>query len=88
MKDLNAIGGEDRVERPGESGVSASEQQRDGGGAVGEVHEQVAGGLGGPRPGRARGHIEQVCAAGTVLNRDQGVDPSQHHGIHVHEVHG
>jgi hypothetical protein len=34
-QDLNAVGGEDRVERPGESGVSVSEQERDGGGAVG-----------------------------------------------------
>ena len=50
--DLNAVGGEDRVERPGKPGISVSEQERDGGGAVGEVHEQVAGGLGGPRTGR------------------------------------
>lgn len=31
-------------------------------------------------------HAEQVCPATTVLDRDQGVDPSQHHGVHVHEV--
>jgi len=44
--------------------------------------------LGGPRTGRVRGHAEQVCPAGTVLDRDQGVDPSQHHSVDMDEVHG
>ncbi len=46
-----------------------SEHKLQGCDAVGEVHEQVTGGLGGPRPGRAR------------------LDPSQHHGVHGHDVH-
>jgi hypothetical protein len=27
------------------------------------------------------------CPAGTVLDRDQRVDPPEEHGIHMHEVH-
>jgi hypothetical protein len=31
---------------------------------------------------------EQVCPAGAVLDRDQGVDSPEHHGVHRDEVHG
>ena len=50
--------------------------------------EQGAGGLSGPRPARVRGHAEQRGPAGAVLDRDQRVNPLQHHGVHGHEVHG
>ncbi len=84
----DAVCGEDRVERGGEPGVAVPEQEREGAGPVGEVHQEVAGGLGGPRPGRMRAHPEQMCPAGTMLDRDQRVDPSEHHGVDVHDVHG
>jgi len=56
----DAVCGEDCIERRGEPGVPIPEQERDRGGVVGEVHQQVAGGLGGPRPGRMRGHPDQM----------------------------
>ena len=35
-----------------------------------------------------RRHPAQMCPAGTVLDRDQRVDPPEEHGVHVHEIHG
>jgi len=87
-QDPDAISGEDRIERPAEPGVLVPEQEREGGGVIGKVHQQSAGGLGGPRTGRVRGHAEQVCLAGAVLDRDQRVDPPENHGVHRDEVHG
>jgi len=43
--------------------------------------------LSGPRPGRMRGYSHQMCPAGTVLDCDQRIDPSEQHGVHVHQVH-
>ncbi len=40
------------------------------------------------RTGWVRGYAEQMGPAGAVLDRDQRVDPSQHHGVHMDEVHG
>jgi hypothetical protein len=76
--------GEDCVERPGEPGVSVPEQKFYGADAVGEVHHEVAGGLGGPRPGRMRAHPDQMYPAGAMLDRDQDVDPPEQDGVHVH----
>jgi hypothetical protein len=87
-EDPDALCGEDRVECLGEPAVSVSEQERYACGAVGDVPQQIPGGLGGPCTGRVRGHSCQRCPATTVLDRDQGVDSSQHHGVYVHEIHG
>jgi len=86
-KDPDAVRGEDRIERRGESGVSVSEQERQGAGTVGEIHQQVAGGLGGPCTGRMGTHPGQRRPAGAMLDRDQRVDPLEKHGIDVHKVH-
>ena len=67
-KDPDGVRGEDRVERGGEPGVSVSEQKLHGGGAVGEVHHQVAGSLGGPRTGRVRAHPDQRHPTGAMLD--------------------
>jgi len=85
---LDVVRGEDGVERLAESGVAVPEDELDGGEAVGEVHQQVAGGLGCPCSGRVRADPEQMCSAGTVLDRDQDVDPSERDGVYVQEVHG
>jgi hypothetical protein len=84
----DAVCGEDRIEGCGEPGIPISEQQLDRGGAVGEIHQEVAGGLGGPRPGRMCGHPDQMCPAGAMLDRDQRVNPSEQHGVDVQEVYG
>jgi hypothetical protein len=67
-QDLDAVRGEDRIERRGESGVSVSEQEHQGAGAVGEVQQQGAGGVGGPRTGRIGAHHGQRRPAGAMLD--------------------
>lgn len=59
-----------------------------GGGAVGEVCQQVAGGLGGPCSGRVRADPEQMGPAGIMLDPDQEVDPPKRNGVSVQKVHG
>jgi hypothetical protein len=83
-KDPDAVCGEDHVERPGEPRIPVSEQEVDGGDTIAEVHQQVPSGLSGPGTGRVRRHPDQMCPAGTVLDRDQRVDPPEEHGVHVH----
>lgn len=78
---LDTVRGEDCVEPPGEPGVVISEQECDAGGAVGEVHRNVAGGWSDPCPGWVRGHAEQMCPAGAVLHRDQRIDPPEQHRV-------
>ena len=75
--------GSDRVERTGEPRIPVLEQEVDGGDTIAEVHQQVPGGLGSPCTGRVRRHLGQMCPAGTVLDRDQRVDPLEGHGVHV-----
>jgi hypothetical protein len=60
-QDSDAVRGEDRVECPGEPGVSVPEQERQGCHTIGEVHQKVASSLGGPRPGRMCRHPSQMC---------------------------
>ena len=73
----DAVCSEDRIKGCGEPGVPVSEQQFDRGDAVGEIHQEVVGGLGGSRPGRMRAHPNQMCPAGAMLDRDQRVNPPQ-----------
>jgi hypothetical protein len=87
-KNPDAVCGEDRIERPGEPRIPVSEQEVIGGNTITEVHQQIPSGLGGPRTGRVRRHPGQMYPAGTVLDRDQRVNPPKEHGVHVHEIHG
>jgi hypothetical protein len=87
-KNPDAVCGEDRIERPGEPRIPVSEQKVNGGNTITEVHQQIPSGLGGPRTGRVRRHPGQMYPAGTVLDRDQRVNPPKEHGVHVHEIHG
>jgi hypothetical protein len=54
----------------------------------GQIHQDVAGGLGRPLPGRMGRHPGQVGPAGTVLDDDQGIESSQSDRVHVHEIDG
>ena len=56
------------------------------GGVFAEVHEQVAGLLGGPCPGGAGGHAQDVHAAGLDLHREEHVQAPEEHRVNVHEV--
>jgi hypothetical protein len=81
-QDPNAVRGEDRIERPGEPGISIAEQELHGGGTVAEVHQQVAGGLSGPRTGRVRRHPEKVRPAGTMLEGTPGGNHARPRSAH------
>jgi len=51
-----------------------------------QVHEQVMGLLGHPRPSGVCGEAEQVHASGSVLDPDKHVDPLAQDGVDVQEV--
>ena len=80
--------GEHVVKGGGELAVSVTDQEPKLLGAVGEVHEQVAGLLGGPGPRRVRGDPGDVHAAAVVLAHDQDVEAAQEDGVDVREVDG
>ena len=51
-----------------------------------EVHHEVAGGLGGPRPGRVGGDACKMDAAGSDFDNEQNVEPAKHRGVDAREV--
>ena len=53
-----------------------------------QVHQQVAGGLGGPGRGRVSGHPEDVDPAGAHFHDEQDVEPAQGDGVEGEEVGG
>jgi hypothetical protein len=66
-----------------------ADEEPEGGGAVVEVHQQVAGLLGGPGPGRVAGCLEDVNVAVGDFEGEEDVDPFQGDGtVDVEEVHG
>jgi hypothetical protein len=80
---IQALCGEDRVECSSEPTVPVAEQELHGGEAVTEIHHQIASGLRGPCPGGLRAHPDQMGPSGTVLDRDQRIDPPEKYGVHV-----
>jgi hypothetical protein len=56
------------------------------GGALAEVHEQVPGLLGCPRPCGAGGNTQDVHAAGLDLHDEKDVEALEEHGVNVQEV--
>ncbi len=55
---------------------------------LGQVDQDVAGGLGCPLSGWMGGHAGQVCPTGPVLDEDQGVQAFQSDRVYMHEVDG
>ena len=53
---------------------------------IAEAHEEVAGGLGGPRPGRVGGDPGEVHLAGSDLDDEQDVVSAQGCGVDAREV--
>src|SRR6478735_7998863 len=68
--DAEVGAGEDGVEGGGELAVPVADQEPDPVGAFAEVHQQVAGLLGGPVPGGVGGDPGDVYAAAVVLDDD------------------
>jgi hypothetical protein len=80
--------GEDRVEGAGEPGVTVPDQEAEGADPVAEVHDQVAGLLGGPRAVRVSGHAEDMHPPGLHLHHEQHVQALEVDGAHMKEIAG
>jgi hypothetical protein len=84
----DVFGGEDGVDGIGELAVPVADQKAEGVDLVAQVHQQVAGGLGGPGCGWVSGHSEDVHPAGAHLHHEQDVEPAQGDGVEGKEVGG
>ena len=78
--------GEHGVEGGGELAVPVADQESEPVGAIAEVHEQVAGLLGNPGPGRVGGDPGGVHAATAVLDHHEDVEAAQEDGVDVSEI--
>jgi len=65
--------GENGVKSGGEVGAAVADHELDPAGLVADVHDQVAGLLGGPFPGGVHGDAEDADAPGGVLDGGQDV---------------
>jgi hypothetical protein len=63
LHDVDPRACQDDVERSGELSGTVTDEEPEGATAVVEVHQQVAGLLGGPCAGRVAGHAEDVHVA-------------------------
>ena len=89
LHDRDTRPGQDRVERCGELTGAVPDQEPEAGGAIVEVHQQVADLLGGPWPVRVRGDAEDVHVPGADLHDEQAVQPLEgDRAVHVEEVGG
>jgi hypothetical protein len=90
-RDLDGVdpgAGQDGIERRGELAGAVADEEPERGGAVVEVHQQVAGLLGGPRSGGMAGRAD-VHVAAVDLQGEEHVDPFQGDGaVDVEEVYG
>ena len=79
---------QDRVERRRELPGAIAHEEPEPGGVLAEVHQQIAGLLGGPGPVGMRGHAQDVQGAVADFECEQDVEPPQCHcAIDVEEVH-
>src|SRR5258708_6701690 len=76
------------VEGAGELGVAVPDEEAEGADPVCEVHEQVAGLLGGPGAVRVRGYAEDVHAPGRHLHHEQHVQAVEEDRAHVKVIPG
>ena len=86
--DADVGAGEHGVERGGELAVSVADKESEPVGPLSEVHQQVAGLLGDPRPGGMGGDPGDVYATAVMLNDDEDVEAAQQDGVDVGEVDG
>lgn len=73
LHNVDAFGGEDGVEGSGELGVPIADQEAEGADLIAQVHQQIAGGLGGPGRGRVSGHPQNMhpASADSMMKRTQ-----------------
>ena len=81
--------GQNRVERGRELSGAVADEEPEPPDVLAEVHDEVAGLLGGPGPVGLRGHAEDVQVAVADLEREQDVEPPQRYrAVDVEEVDG
>jgi hypothetical protein len=86
---VDAGAGQYRVEGGGELSGSVADEEPEGGNAIVEVHQQVAGLLGGPRSGRIARRPEDVHVAAADFQGEEHIDPFQRdRAVDVEEIHG
>src|SRR5213595_658465 len=86
LDDVDAGGGEHRIEDGGELRVAVAQQEPEPGGATVEVHEQVTCLLGDPGAGRVDGNAGDVHLPGGDLDEEQYIDPFEEDGVDSEEV--
>ena len=84
----HAVVGEDRVEDTGELGVTVPDQETEGADRIAEIHEQVAGLLGGPRAIRVGGHAQDVHPPGPHLHDEQHIEAPEKDRVDMEEIAG
>ena len=88
LDDTRASAGKDGIEGGGGLGVPIPDQEPDPAAGVVQAHQQVAGLLGHPRPGRMRCDTEDPDPARVVLDHEEHVQPLEGDGLDVEEVAG
>ena len=86
--DLDAFGAEHGIEHGGELAVSVPDQVLEPAGPIAEIHDEVPGALGHPRPVRVGGDPEQPGPPGGELHDEEQVEAAEQHGVDVGEVAG
>jgi hypothetical protein len=86
---VDARAGQDGIERRGELTSAVADEEPEPGGMVAEVHQEVAGLLGGPRSSSVTGRPEDVHVAAVDFQGEEDVDPFEGDcAVDVEEVHG
>ena len=88
FESLEAFGSEDLIERVNELAAAVTHERSGIGEPVGVAEEQVAGCLGGPRPGRVGGDPCEKDFAGGDVDEEQQVVAAQECGVDGGEVAG
>ena len=84
----HALAGEDCVESAGELAVTVPDQEAEAAGPGAEIHDQVAGLLGGPRTVGMGGHAQDVHPPGLHLHNEQHRQTPEEDRVHMKEIAG
>jgi hypothetical protein len=70
LDDVDAFGGEDRIEFIGELGVPVTDQETERGNPLAEVHQEIPGGLDGPGCSRMSSDAEDVDSSSAYFHHE------------------
>src|SRR6266702_838544 len=85
---LHVLASEDGVEDARELCVAVPDQEAEGADPAAEVHEQVAGLLGGPEAVRMGGQAEDVHPPGRYLHDEQHIEAPEEDRVDMEEIAG